>query len=226
MQGVFASVGFIRNVWGGAACGPGERRPLRGRRLGSLEAWRLGWRRWGPSPHAPGRSGGAGGAGDSGTPGKRATDEALSKPPTMVSGESLSAKTQRAARDWALRRSALRASLSCPSLAALSFSPLASCVRQHAPNCNQSAQSAVSPAARRRCRRFTRYRSAPDGATSETLSKLPSLQASNLPVSRKGAGGRRGSSPPDRPHPLRLRGKGGAFAAKLPRFLRGAVLVE
>ena len=69
---------------------------------------------------------------------------------------------------------------------------------------------------RRRCRRFTRYRSAPDGATSETLSKLPSLQASNLPVSRKGAGGRRGSSPPDRPHPLRLRGKGAPLP---PHFL-------
>ena len=43
MQGVFASVGFIRNVWGGAACGPGERRPLRGRKLGSLEAWKFGF---------------------------------------------------------------------------------------------------------------------------------------------------------------------------------------
>ena len=33
-------------------------------------------------------------------------------------GACFSAKTQRAARDWALRRSALRASLPCPSLAA------------------------------------------------------------------------------------------------------------
>ena len=32
----------------------------------------------------------------------------------------------------------------------------------------------------------------------------------DVPVSREGAGGRRGSSPPDRPRPLRLRGKGGA----------------
>ena len=40
-----------------------------------------------------------------------------------------------------------------------------------------------------------------------------------LPVSREGAGERRGSSPPDRPHPLRLRGNGagpGLQAAKLP----------
>ena len=50
----------------------------------------------------------------------------------------------------------------------------------------------------------------PYGATDEAAnqtSKPPSLQTSNLPANREGAGGRRGPSPPDRPHPLRLRGK-------------------
>ena len=78
-----------------------------------------------------------------------------------------SAKTRRDARAWALHRSALWASLPCPSLA---FLAACGCVP-------------------------------------------------NLPVGREGAGGRRGSSPPDRPHPLRLRGNWGASqASKPPNF--------
>ena len=62
----------------------------------------------------------------------------------------------------------------------------------------------------------------PYGATDEAAnqtSKPPSFQTSNLPVGREGAGGRRGPSPPDRPHPLRLRGNWGASqASKPPNF--------
>ena len=119
----------------------------------------------------------------------------------------------KAARAWALHRSALRASLPCPALAALPFPlavPHALARPQSAPICELPK---VFRAKRRNICGFLRRRAGGPGGAGDTgaplrgdgrnpvqTSKPPSFQTSNLPVSREGAGGRRGSPPPERPH--------------------------